>query len=102
MLFHDSDRGCFVPRTAVYHMLAEAGYWWIRRIRTSHYDWLAVNRFAYDWLAVNRLAYDRLAVDRRAYNRLEVDQCDWDWPGQVIQQDRRSDLWLTCPRAYAW
>jgi hypothetical protein len=58
-------------------MLAQAGYWWIRRIRTSHYDWLAVNRLADDWLA----------VDRRAYNRLAVDQCDWDWPGQVIQQD---------------
>jgi hypothetical protein len=73
-------------------MLAQAGYWWIRRIRTSHYDGLAVNRLAYDWLA----------VDWRAYNRLAVDQCDWDWPGQVIQQDWRSDLWLTCPRAYAW
>ena len=88
-------------------MLAQAGYWWIRSIRTSHYDWLAVNRLADDWLAVNRLADDwlavnRLAYDRRAYNRLAVDQCDWDWPGQVIQQDWRSDLWLTCPRAYAW
>jgi hypothetical protein len=82
-------------------MLVQAGYWWIRRIRTSHYDWLAANRLAYDWLAVNRLAYDWLAVDRRAYDQLAVDQCDWDGPGQVIQQDWRSDLWLICPRAYA-
>ncbi len=51
---------------------------------------------------MNRFAYDWLAVDWRAYDRLAVDQCDWDWPGQVIQQDWRSDLWLTCPRAYAW